>query len=92
MGLFIKNPNTERKARELASIDGKSLTAAIEDALDAALAQRRAARPRPTLESLMAATAAMHAACGYVPGSSPPVTKEEWDELNETGFPEIDDA
>ena len=59
MGIFIKNPEVERKARELARLTGQSLTGAVEQALEGALAeQRRAevARRRPTLEEMIAAT------------------------------------
>ena len=43
MAILIKNPETERKARELASLRGVSLTGAIDGALDKALARGRAA-------------------------------------------------
>jgi antitoxin VapB len=57
MGLFIKNPEVERKARELAQRTGKTLTAAVEEALDDALKLERAKpRGRPTLEQMIAAT------------------------------------
>jgi len=57
MGLFIKNPEVERKARELAALRGASLTAAVDMALDDALKIERAKpRGRPTLEQMRAAT------------------------------------
>jgi antitoxin VapB len=59
VGIFIKNPEVERKARELARLTGQSLTAAVDQALEGALVeQRRAevARRRPTFEQMMAAT------------------------------------
>jgi hypothetical protein len=37
VGLFIKNSEVERKARELAALTGESLTAAIDRAVDVAL-------------------------------------------------------
>jgi hypothetical protein len=49
MGIFIENPEVERKARELARLTGKTLTAAIETAVDQALANEevsRRSRPR----------------------------------------------
>ena len=51
MGIFIKNPEVERKARELARRRGKSLTAIIDEALDKELA-REPPEPkrRPTVE------------------------------------------
>jgi hypothetical protein len=57
MGIFIKNPEVERKARELAALRGASLTAAVDMALDDALkAERAKPRTRPTLEQMLAAT------------------------------------
>jgi antitoxin VapB len=57
MGIFIKNPEVERKARELARLTGKSLTAAVEEALDRELAaEREKPRRRPSVEEIMAAT------------------------------------
>ncbi|HZZ89316.1 MAG TPA: type II toxin-antitoxin system VapB family antitoxin [Caulobacteraceae bacterium] len=64
MGIFIKNPEVERKARELAQLTGTSLTVAVGRALEKALAEQRRAeaeraarmRPRPTLEQMIAAT------------------------------------
>ncbi len=65
MGIFIKNPVVASKARELARLTGKTLTAAIEDAVDQALANE-AARPRgrPTFEEMKAATAEFRKAVG----------------------------
>ena len=59
MGIFIKNPEVERKARELARLTGQSLTAAVDKALDEALVEQQrieTARRRPTLEQMIAAT------------------------------------
>ncbi|HTX49256.1 MAG TPA: type II toxin-antitoxin system VapB family antitoxin [Caulobacteraceae bacterium] len=56
MGIFIKNPDVERKARELAALRGKTITAAIEDGLDHELGIERAKRRRPTLAEMQAAT------------------------------------
>ena len=56
MGIFIKNPDVERKARELAALRGKSITAAIEDGLDHELSLERAKHRRPTLAEMQAAT------------------------------------
>ncbi len=87
MAILIKNPETERKARELASLRGQSITAAIDGALERALAEARPKR-RPTIEEMIAATEKFRAQSG-VKGPLPPVTKEEWDEINEIpGFHE----
>ncbi|MFA7263105.1 MAG: type II toxin-antitoxin system VapB family antitoxin [Caulobacter sp.] len=57
MGIFIKNPETERKARELARLRGESLTAVIDAALDKALeAEPPVVRKAKTIEEMIAAT------------------------------------
>jgi antitoxin VapB len=90
MAILIKNPETERKARELASLRGQTITAVIDGALDRALAEAQPKR-RPTLEEMIAATDRLHAKAG-IKGPFPPVTKAEWDEINEVpGFAEDDD-
>ena len=81
MAILIKNPETERKARELAGLRGQSITAAIDGALERALAEAQPKR-RPTIEEMNAATERMWERAGVRP-PFPPVTKEEWDEINE---------
>lgn len=57
MSLFLRNPDVERTARELAQRQGKTLTEAVGDALDAALeAERAKPRRRPTIEVMREAT------------------------------------
>ena len=91
MAILIKNPETERKARELASLRGQSITAVIDGALDRALADAQPKRRRPTVEEIEAATVRLWEDAG-IKGPLPPVTKEEWDEINEVpGFHEDDD-
>lgn len=92
MGIFIKNPEVERKARELAALEGKTLTAVIEEALDQRLAGRSLAGRRPTLAEMEAATDAFRRAIGLDKIDVKPMTKQEWDDLWPTGIPEIDDA
>lgn len=82
MAILIKNPETERKARELASLRGVSLTGAIDGALDRALAEAPPKRPPPTIEEMDAATEKLWARAGVRPPFEP-VTQAEWDELNE---------
>jgi antitoxin VapB len=90
MAILIKNPETERKARELATLKGETITGAIDAALDNALAEARPAR-RPTADEILAATERFRSRVG-IRGPQPPVTKEEWDEINEIpGFAEDDD-
>ena len=65
MGIFIKNPRVEQKARELASLTGRSLTSAVEQAVDNALAVEKAKpKGRPTLEEMQAATNRFRKAVG----------------------------
>jgi antitoxin VapB len=66
MGIFIKNPEVERKARALAARQGKSLTAVINEALEAAMARETepADRRRPTLAEMHAATERFRKAVG----------------------------
>ena len=91
MAILIKNPETERKARELASLRGQSITAVIDGALDRALAEAQPKRRRPTVEEMEAATELLWQEAG-IKGPLPPVTKAEWDEINEVpGFHEDDD-
>ena len=81
MAILIKNPETERKARELASLRGMSITSVIDGALEAALAQAMPPR-RPTVADMRAATERLWKDAGVRP-PFPPVTKADWDELNE---------
>lgn len=87
MAILIKNPETERKARELASLRGLTITAALDGALDRALIEAQPPR-RPTVEEMEAATQRMWDRAGKS-GPQPPVTKAEWDAINEVpGFHE----
>ncbi|MFN9928711.1 MAG: type II toxin-antitoxin system VapB family antitoxin [Phenylobacterium sp.] len=90
MPVLIKNPDTERKIREVASLHGETLTGAVDRAMDRELA---AARPpkRRTAEEILAAAAGLREEAG-VWEPLPPMTKADWDEINEVpGFPEDDD-
>jgi antitoxin VapB len=82
MAILIRNPETERKARELARLKGQTLTGAIDAALDRELEQARPKRRKPTLEEMVAATERFRERAG-IRGPQPPVTKAEWDEINE---------
>jgi antitoxin VapB len=89
MAILIKNPEVERKARELAMLKGQTITAAIDAAIDRELAEARPAKKKPTLEEMIAATERFRAQIGLrVP--QPPVTKAEWDEINE--IPGLEDS
>lgn len=90
MAILIKNVETERKARELATLKGETITGAIDAALERALGEARPKR-RPTVDEIRAATKRFRAAAG-IHGPQPPVTKAEWDDINEIpGFAEDDD-
>ena len=89
MGILIKNPETERRARELAAATGLSLTGVI----DAALRQLEASSSRAkTLESVREATERFRRDTGLDQQPSRETTKEEWDALWPTGVDEIDKA
>lgn len=82
MGIFIKNPETERKARELARLRGDSLTAVIDAALEDALVEERAKSPRrATADEIEAASVKLRAAIGLDRKPQPPVLREEFDAL-----------
>ena len=81
MAILIKDPETERKARELATLKGESLTGVIDSALDRALADALPKR-RPTATEIVAATDRMRASTG-IRGPVAPITRQEWDEINE---------
>jgi hypothetical protein len=91
VAILIKNPETERKARELASLRGQSITAAIDGALERAIAETQTKRRRPTADEIMAATERFRERIGLkLP--QPPATKAEWDAINEIpGLAEDDD-
>lgn len=56
MAIHIKNVETERKARELATLTGGTITGVIDQALEQRLIEERGKRKRPTLEEMIAAT------------------------------------
>ena len=88
MAILIKNPETERKARELATLRGLSITAALDGALDKALAETRPAARRPTADGILASAARMRREAGAL-NPLPPMTKADWDAINEVpGFAE----
>jgi len=82
MAILIKNPETERKARELAALKGETITGAIDAALERELADAHPQKRRPTIDEMKAATEKLWERAGVRPPFAP-VTKEEWDEINE---------
>jgi antitoxin VapB len=96
MGIFIKNPETERVVREVAALRGDTITGVI-DALAREALAREAPAPlhrKRTLEEMRAATAEFRRATGLDQEPKPlrPFIKADWDALWPTGIPEIDDA
>lgn len=82
MSIFIKNPETERKARELARLRGDSLTAVIDAALEDALVEERGRTVvRPSADDIEAASARLRTAIGLDRKPQPPVLREEFDAL-----------
>lgn len=101
MGIFIKNPETERVVRELAALRGDTITGVIDSvAREALMRQReleiRRARGAMSVEDRMAkmqaATDLFRRQSGLDKLPSDPIPKSEWDALWPTGIPEIDDA
>jgi antitoxin VapB len=92
MGIFIKNPEVERKARELARLRGQTLTTVIGEALDRQLAGAATPQRRRTAAELEAATERFRRSIGLDRVEVKPMTKKDWDALWPTGIPEIDDA
>lgn len=84
MGIFIKNPETEKAVREIAALRGETITGVI-DALAREALKRETpppARRRPTLAEMMAATDEFRRAVG-LDKRKLNVTKADFDELNE---------
>lgn len=88
MAILIKNPEVERKARELAALRGLTITAALDGALDRALAETPPKRRKPTAEEMLEATRRFRERAG-ITGPLPPVTRADFDALWEDG-PEFD--
>jgi antitoxin VapB len=88
MSVFIRNPQVERAARELAQLRKQSLTEAVGDAVEAALALERA-KPKPprTVESMKAATEMFRRAVG-LDKRTEKITRADFDALWE--IPELD--
>ncbi len=81
MSVFIRNPEVERAARELARLRGVSLTEAVGDAVESALeAQRAKPQRRPSIEDMVAATDRFRKATGLDAGKLG-VTKADFDAL-----------
>lgn len=90
MGIFIKNPETERVVRELAALRGDTITGVIDSVAREALDREREAspaRPKRTMESMRAATALFRKQAG-LDKIKLNVTREDFDALWES--PELE--
>ena len=85
MAILIKNPQTERKARELAALKADTITGAIDAALDRALAEARTERRRPTAEEMLEATHRFRKAIG-LDERKVDASKADFDALWEDGL------
>lgn len=97
MGIFIKNPETERVVRQLAAVRGDTITGVIDKLAREALEREQAAataspRPLRNLAQMRASNEHFRRISGLDKAPRKPVTKAEWDALWPTGIPEIDDA
>jgi|GEM_PF-1018853 len=97
MGIFIKNPETERVVRALAAARGDTITGVIDKLARAALDREQAPAASPprrlrTLAEMQASNERFRRLSGLDKQPVRPVTKAEWDALWPTGIPEIDDA
>jgi len=83
MAILIKNPDVERKARELASLTGQTITAALDGALDRELAAvRPPPRRKPTVEEMIEATHRFRKAVG-LDQRRVDTSRARFDEINE---------
>lgn len=101
MGIFIKNPETERVVRQLAAARGDTITATIDKVARAALVETReqalrrvrdAMSPEERLARMRASTEHFRRISGLDKQPSKPITKAEWDAMWPTGIPEIDNS
>lgn len=101
MGIFIKNPETERVVRELAALRGDTITGVIDSVAREALMKSReeelrraraAMSPEERLAKMRASTEHFRRISGLDKLPNTPITKAEWDALWPTGIPEIDNS
>ncbi len=65
MAILIKNPEVEKRARQLAALTGETLTGAIDAAVKARLeAEAHRPRKRPTVDEMIEATERFRKAVG----------------------------
>ena len=92
MGIFIKNPETEKAVREIAALRGQTITGVIDALAREALQREAPAPPLRTLESMRAATAEFRRKTG-LDKVKLNVTKADFDALWEIpGVTDVDDA
>lgn len=82
MGIFIKNPETEKIVREIAALRGTTITSAIDTLAREALERERQRDRRLSLAELESLTDRLltpEARAGLLP----PITQADMDEINE---------
>jgi antitoxin VapB len=90
LGIFIKNPEVERKARELARLRGVTLTDAVGQALESALSSEAAKiQRRPTFDEMVEATERFRRKAG-LDKRKLKITKADFDALWE--IPGLEDS
>ena len=94
MGILIKNPEAERAVRELAELTGESLTTAVEVAVRERLAVKRSEmRPhRPRSVAEMDEITRKYLTPEALAGLLPPISKADFDELNEIPGYDVSDS
>jgi len=91
VGIFIKNPETERVVREIAALRGTTITGAIDALAREALEREQPEPPRRTLESMRAATMEFRRKAG-LDKVKLNVTKADFDALWQIpGVTDVDD-
>ena len=83
MAILIKNPDVERRVRDLAALTGESLTSTIDAAVKSRLDEAAAtASQRPSLADMIAATERFRRAIG-MDHRTIDTSKAAFDDLNE---------
>ncbi|HEV2365608.1 MAG TPA: type II toxin-antitoxin system VapB family antitoxin [Caulobacteraceae bacterium] len=80
MAILIKNPQAEKRLRELAALRGESLTRTVERLAEEGLAEEARKRRRPTVAEMKAATEVFRRKVG-LDQPHPPITKADFDAL-----------
>ncbi|PZR35151.1 type II toxin-antitoxin system VapB family antitoxin [Caulobacter segnis] len=82
MGIFIKNPETEKLVREIATLRGTTITSTIDALAREALARERQTPKRLSVAELQALTDRVVTPAARA-GLLAPITKTDFDEIND---------